>query len=484
MPTERDQSTFLRQLEAGISKTRIEPNDSIICAISGGIDSTALLLGLIHLPNRYKSLTAAHYNHRARGNDSEQDEQFVRDLCTQLDIPLIVGRADHGTDRLDENTARRLRYKFLTETAERIDADAVAVAHTTDDQAETILLRLARGAGIRGVGGMTHRRSIKITTSRNVVVVRPMLQIARHQADRFLNALHITARHDDSNDDWSRYARNRIRHRVIPELETLNPQAVSAIVRFAEIMQSNTDLIDKLADQALHHASTGHPNTLLRIPVADSHSIVAAEVLAKMYRNSAEPETQLEQTHIDKMLNLLSIGKSASYNLPDEVVFWTDHRHIGMARAADRANDIVPYPDAIAQPITLPLPGQADLGNGYTITSDISTPPNEFHGTASDEAWLNRDELSTGSLFIRNRKESDRFHPLGMSNDVDLSDFLINSKIAASWRDRIPIVVSPAGGQIVWLPGIRIADWAKLTARNSTAVHLTFRRNLVPSIED
>ncbi len=483
MPSERDQSTFLRQLEAGISKTRIEPNDSIICAVSGGIDSTALLLGLIHLPNRYKSLTTAHYNHRARGNDSEKDEQFVRDLCTQLDIPLVVGRADHGTDRLDENTARRLRYKFLSETAERVDADVVAVAHNTDDQAETILLRLARGAGIRGAGGMKHRRSIVITAGRKVVVARPMLQITRHQADRFLNALHITARHDASNDDWSRYARNRIRHRVMPELKTLNPQAVSAIGRFAEIMQSNTDLIEKLADQVAHRAATCHPDTLLRIPVADSHPVVAAEVLARMYRNSAEPETQLEQTHIDKMLNLLSIGKSASYNLPDEVVFWTDHRYIGMARAADRANDIVPYPDAIAQPIILPLPGQADLGNGYTITSNISMPPDEYHETASDEAWLDRDELLTGSLSIRNRKESDRFHPLGMSNDVDLSDFLINSKIAASWRDRIPMVVSPASGQIVWLPGIRIADWAKLTTRNSTALHLTFRRNLVPSIE-
>ena len=483
MPTERDQSTFLRQLEAGISKTRIEPNDSIICAVSGGIDSTALLLGLLHLPNRYKSLTAAHYNHRARGNDSEKDERFVRDLCTQLDIPLIVGRADHGSDRLDENTARRLRYDFLSETAERIGADAVAVAHTTDDQAETILLRLARGAGIRGAGGMTHRRSIKIATNRNIVVARPMLQISRHQTDRFLNALHITARHDASNDDWSRYARNRIRHRVIPELKSLNPQAVSAIVRFAEIMQSNTDLIDKLADQAVQRASTGHPNTLLRIPVADSHPIVAAEVLAQMYRTSADPETQLEQTHVDKMLDLLSIGKSANYNLPNEVVFWTDHRHIGMSREADQANDIVPYPDAITQPITLPLPGQADLGNGYTITSEVSTPPDEFRETASDEAWLDRDELPTNSLSIRNRKESDRFHPLGMSNDVDLADFLINSKIAASWRDRIPIVVAPDCGRIVWLPGVRVADWAKLSSRNPTALRLTFRRNQVPSIE-
>ena len=484
MSPEQDPSIFLRNLAAGISKAGIKPDQSIICAVSGGIDSTGLLLGLNHLPHRYKSLTAAHYNHNARGKESDNDEQFIRDLCNELDIPLIVGRAECRTDHLDENTARQNRYEFLTATAERINTDVVAVAHTTDDQAETILLRLTRGTGIRGASGMKHRRSIATTSGRDVVVARPMLQITRRQADCFLNSLQVTARHDASNDDWNRYARNRIRHRVIPELQALNTQAIPAIVRFAEIMQANTDLVEMLADGTMQRAATTQPNTRFRNPIAESHPIVAAEALAKMHRAIADPETQLEQTHIDRLLGLISIGKSAKYDLPGGVIFWTDHQHIGMNRETGRSNAVVPYPDAITQPITLTLPGKADLGNGYAIKSEISTPPVEFHQTGSYEAWLNWDEFSTDRLTIRNRKESDRFHPLGMNNDVNLSDFLINSKIAASWRDRIPMVVAPDDGQIAWLPGIRIADWAKLTPGSPTALHLTFQRNSVPLTED
>lgn len=476
MKSEQHPSTFLQNLETGISTAGISPNHSIVCAVSGGIDSTALLLGLHSLQHRFKSLIAAHYNHRARGEESDADEYFVRALCEDNRIPLTIGRSEKPMPNLDENSARQHRYSFLALTAEQQNIEVVATAHTIDDQAETILLRITRGAGIRGASGMRITRSAKTPSGDTVIIFRPMLQTSRREAERFLQSLNIEARHDTSNDDWARYARNRIRHRITPELNALNPQAVHAIVRFGEILRSNTDLVEQLADDTLRRASTGYPNTLLRKIVASAHPVIAAEALSAMYRNLASGDTQLDQRHIDKLLELISTGKSATYHLPDSITFWTNHEHVGLTGDCSTDEDTVPYPRPIQHPVPLPLPGKACLGNGYTITSTISALPDNYHHANDGEAWLQLPQSRTKHLLIRNRQPSDRFNPLGMEQDVELSKFLINSKVAASWRDRIPVVVSPDDGRIVWLPGIRIAEWAKVSLAHRTAIHLQFRR--------
>ena len=145
-----------------------------------------------------------------------------------------------------------------------------------------------------------------------------------------------------------------------------------------------------------------------------------------------------------------------------------------MKRDSSPVEDPVPYPQKIADPVSLPLPGIAHLGNGYVIKSEISPLPANYHSANDGEAWLKLDLLQTQHLSIRNRQPSDRFNPLGMHQNVDLSKFLINSKVAATWRDRIPIVVNPQNNRIIWLPGIRIAEWAKVSPTDKSAVHLTF----------
>ena len=474
MSREPNHETFLQNLETGIKTADIQPNHSIVCAVSGGIDSTALLLGLHKLRHLFHSLTAAHYNHRARGEESDVDEHFVRALCNKHQIPLTVGRANHDTPNLTENSARRDRYNFLATTADRLNANSIAVAHTINDQAETILLRITRGSGLRGAGGMKITRTIKTPSGKSATIIRPLLQTTREQAEQFLNSIDITARHDSSNDDWIRYARNRIRHRVTPELKALNPQAIPAIARFGEILQANTNLVEQLANDVLQNASTESPNVRLRNPIASAHPVIAAEALTKIYRAVANPETQLDQHHIDKLLGLISTGKSTTYHLPDNITFWTNHQHIGMTRDGSFVDDPVLYPQKIVNPVSLPLPGIAHLGNGYMIKSEISSLPASYQRANDGEAWLKLDLLQAQHLSIRNRQPSDRFNPLGMNQNVDLSKFLINSKVAATWRDRIPIVVNPQNNRIIWLPGIRIAEWAKVSPTDKSAVHLIF----------
>ena len=479
MRPKSDDRTFLLKLEEGLSTAGILPEHSIVCAVSGGFDSTALLLGCERLQDRYRSLTAAHYNHRTRGEEADQDEEFVRNLCVDAGIALHVGRSQHPVENLDEASARQQRYCFLAKTTDEVGADAILVAHTIEDQAETVLLRIVRGAGLRGAGGMRVARRILTPASREVSIVRPMLRATHRDAAIFLNSLQIAARHDRSNDDWERYARNRIRHRVIPELQALNPDAINAINRFATIMKSNHDLVHLLVRDAMHESETETTNVYLRSHIAQLHPVVAAAALTEMHSAVADANSQLDEVHVTRLIGMIASGKSSSYDLPGEVVFKTDHRHIRMEDAGALPSDVVPYPQPLGRTTELAVPGELNLGSGFTITSSLVPRDSGMMNASFDEAWLNPEIVVNDRLEVRNRRPSDRFNPLGMLQDVDLSDFLIKAKVAASWRDRIPLVTSIDHGQIAWLPGLRPAEWAKLLPAHKTALHLTLKRDSV-----
>ncbi len=455
----------------------ILPGHSILCAVSGGTDSTALLLGLKHFEHRYKSLTVAHYNHRARRQASDQDEEFVRALCSRYGFPIQIGRSDRRTDRLDESSGRDARYLFFGATADELSADAIAVAHTIEDQAETVLFRITRGSGVRGASGMRTVRTLRTPSSREITVVRPMLNITHSEADGYLRSLGIVARHDASNEDWKRYARNRIRHRVIPELQALNPEAVSAISRFAEILQVNSELVDQIALDALQEANTGTANIFKRDLIAGLHPAISTAALNLIYRSIEESEVQLDQIHIAEMLDLMSSGKSAALNLPGGITFRTDHAHVSMTHPDEDPIDIVPYPDPIVETCQLPIPGSVDLGRGFRIAASVEPITEDLTIASLNEAWLTPELAKSQGFEVRNRSASDCFNPLGMLQDVDFGDFLIKTKVAASWRDRIPLVIAKETGRIAWVPSIRLAEWAKSRPNHETAVHLKFVRD-------
>lgn len=208
----------------------------VLCAVSGGADSVCLL----HLlKSGGAEVVCAHFNHRLRGAESDRDEEFVRLLCARLGVELFTGAGDvagyaaqnaMGT----EEAARRLRYDFLLETAKKCGADRIATAHNAEDNAETILMNLARGTGLRGLAGIPPRRGI---------IVRPLLQTAREEIIAYLDENGLGHVEDGTNagDD---YARNRIRHHVLPVLRQHNAAAVMNIARAAEILRADENFIE------------------------------------------------------------------------------------------------------------------------------------------------------------------------------------------------------------------------------------------------
>ena len=220
---------FIRQ------EDMVQPGDTVICAVSGGADSVALLFALYLLKEKLAiRLEAAHFNHHLRGEESNRDEAFVRKLCDQFDIPLHVGGAQVQPGKKGlEAAARDARYVFL-----RTLNGKVATAHTADDNAETILMRLIQGTGLKGLGGITPVQGS---------VIRPMLRITRQEVEAFLEEWCLQHVEDSSNGEDA-FLRNRIRHHVMPLLAAENPKIAENLSQMALRLREDEDFLSLQMD--------------------------------------------------------------------------------------------------------------------------------------------------------------------------------------------------------------------------------------------
>ena len=460
---------MLSRLESGLRLSGYEPGKQIVVAYSGGPDSTALTLGLSQLLSNDTPIAAAHFNHRARGPESDADEQFVREFCAQLGIPLHVERAPTQSDGISEGEARELRYCFLQRVAVGLDAPFVAVAHTADDQAETVLLRISRGTGLRGLAAMPYSRPI--AEGSRISVIRPMLDITRAEVSDFLKERGITPRHDASNDDV-RYARNRIRHHVLPALKAINPAAVQAITRLAKIAREHDDFIEAEVEAAARQFKLPNLNGIQALPTP-----IAVRLLTQMHSQSAAQGAQLEQHHIEAALQLAARDSAAELHLPGNVVL--------THRAGETTLSVRECPDnTVAAPIeeaTLPIPGSVDLSNGSSMTADVVPPPESFADAprrGQCYAYIARDIASEGQVLVRARLPGDRYLPLGMTHEVKVQNMMVDAKVPRELRESTPLVVAPdAGrGRIAWVVGFPPADWARVRSDDASCVKLAFKK--------
>ncbi|HYG09185.1 MAG TPA: tRNA lysidine(34) synthetase TilS [Pyrinomonadaceae bacterium] len=255
-------SRFARRLSQAWRQLALSPNERVVVAVSGGADSTALLLAFDELNEAGRlalTLRVAHLDHELRGEAGAGDARFVEELARALGYEYTIGRAAVGRrararrDNL-EQAARRERYEFLGRVARDCEARAVAVAHTVEDQAETLLLALLRGSGARGLGAMRDCRPFD-GQGDGLLLVRPLLGWARRaETLGYCAARGISVRHDEMNED-ERFARVRVRRQLLPLLETFNPRAVETLARTAGLLRAKADTLEQLGEKLLAEAS-------------------------------------------------------------------------------------------------------------------------------------------------------------------------------------------------------------------------------------
>ena len=296
----------------------------MLIAISGGADSVALLRGLLQLREPLKlSLRAAHLNHQLRGADADADADWVSALCQRCDVPCDVESAavhaiSEQTRRGLEETARDVRYDFLRSTAARHGCDVVAVAHTADDQAETVLHHILRGTGLTGLRGMEWSRSLGDSTR----LIRPMLAIWRTEIEAFLAELGQDFRQDATNQDTS-LTRNRLRHDLLPRLEQdFNVRVREHLCQLAEQAADCEEAVQIAADTLLDAALLDQSESVVRLrrdTLTKFSRHLVREVFVRLWQRRNWPRQLITFSHWDRLVDLLQSDQPTAIDLPGPI---------------------------------------------------------------------------------------------------------------------------------------------------------------------
>jgi len=452
----------------------IRPGAALLVGVSGGADSVALAFVLAHLrASLGLRLTLAHLHHGLRGAPADADEAAVRLLAGRLGLEAVFGRRDVAaraarTGESVEMAARAARRSFFRDQAAERGMGILALAHTADDQAETVLMRLARGTGPRGLGGMAFRGERD-----GLTVVRPFLNLRRAALRAFLTAHGLHWREDESNQD-DRFLRVRVRREVLPLFEQrLNPAAVEAICRAAALLRDEAAALDDLARTARRRCAAGkalRTDRLQPLPPALRRRVLLAWLTDRL--RAADPTDEAESvtgSAIERLQALVAAGRGRT-SIPG-VLFAT----VRSGRLEVKTEPASPAPafDAV-----LPVPGALRLPGGWRarIGKDAGfqrvREPGMHRRKAT--AWIREPLPEEAPLRIRTWLPGDRYQPLGSPGTKKLQDLFTDAKLAPDRRDGFPVWVS--GAEIVWLPGHRIAQGWAVSGPTAPSLRLQIER--------
>jgi tRNA(Ile)-lysidine synthase len=439
----------------------------VLVALSGGPDSVALLHILRTLEARGELVVAgaAHFNHQLRGAEADADESFCRDLAAGTGIPFLAGRADvaaraRESGRSLEDAARQARYEFLNEAADSAGADAIAVGHSLDDQAETFLLRLIRGAGPAGLAGIRPRAGR---------VVRPLLDISRAELRQYAAEHGLGFRDDSSNADV-RIPRNRVRLELLPLLSQFSPAIAATLAREAALAREDEEFLDRLAiESAASIVLVESGNVTVDVAGLTALPPALASRVTRKAVAAAAPGRFIGFQHIDDLLELARSGaEGAAASLPGVTAVRRGSR-IVFGIVSDR-----PFSNSFRFPLSIPgevaVPGWALSAARIEEPEEVTPPPARGNTAVVAAAPLR------GPLAVRSRRPGDVFRPLGMhGRGRKLQDFLVDRKIARADRDSLPLVVDQ-DDRIVWVVGQSVAEDFRVTGPKQGVILLKARR--------
>jgi tRNA(Ile)-lysidine synthase len=429
--------------------------EHVLIAVSGGADSTALLSLLTLLAPEWRlRLSVLHVDHGLRP-DSERDADHVRAVGARLRVPVDVTAVTVSWRGSLEDSARQARYAALEAHADRIGADRIAVGHTADDQAETVLMRLLEGTGLRGLAGIPPTRGR---------IIRPLLDLRRRQLMEHLDEVGLDWLEDPTNSD-PKFLRNRIRHDVLPLLAAAHAGDLpAALSRVAGEARRAVDTLERLATDALGRLATvdGDALVLTRSALAGLPPVVAADVLRQGAVRLGHRAPLRAWAHRGLRRVLATPPPRRPFRVGGVALEVSGDRvriGVGARRSVERRSLVVPGVTMLPE-IGLRLEAREVAAAGYVVPRD------------RERVAFDADALPT-PFHVRGRQRGDRFRPFPGPGERRLKTFLIDAKVPRWDRDRLPLV--EAGGEIVWVGGLRRGAQAPITADTRRIVELTVK---------
>ncbi len=465
----------------------------VLVGVSGGSDSVCLLHVLMTLREQLRcTIHVVHLNHMLRGVESDVDAQYVSWLAQGLGVESTIGQRCVKDYQVEhhlslEEAAREVRYQFFAQIARSSGAEQIALGHTADDRAETLLMHLIRGSGSYGLQGI--QPSISLVPSRELrvegsssqlMVVRPLLETSHIETKIYCEEHHLTPREDASNLDTS-FFRNRIRGELLPLLQSYNPNITSSLLRTAQILSDDCDFFAQQVVQLWDKVIKEEGETLV-IDVTEMctlHPALQGYLFREALQHLLGNLRDINRRHIESMKRALSLPVGKKIVLPRGLYLYVDYDKLRLCHGEE-----IPLLPTLDSERRLQVPGQTKLP-GWGVRASIRHKGEsqvwdmESVSSTPCEARASFDLAGTGDrLVVRGRRQGDTFYPLGMGKPKKIQDFMVDAKIPRNWRERVPIVCSPQ--QIVWVVGWRIDDRVKVTSRTTKVLSLEFRKGSLP----
>ncbi len=445
---------------------------TVVAGVSGGIDSMAMLHVLMRLQGRYGlKIRVCHLNHNLRAGESRRDHDFVRDFCGKNGLEFAGRTLRKGSLKNLEislqEAAREKRLAFFHEIAFKAGASAIALGHTLDDQAETVLMRLIKGSSLNGLSGMSATRG---------KLIRPLIDVSRAEIERYAKENKVPHVVDSSNLKPD-YLRNRLRLRLIPYIKrNFNPNIIPTIARTACSLKRDDDFLEGISEEALKNAVILRERdsvVLSRASIEKTHDAVKARVFLKALRGFFDyaGDDGFSSAHVSAFLNLLS-GKSpdAELDIAHGIKVKREYEKIILSRGLSRHKPKSPeYFEAY-----LKIPGITTVKSaGFAFISRIQKTMPKDLGKDKDRAYFDYDKL-VFPVLARSFKHGDRIAPLGMKGHKKVKEIFIEGKIPAGRRRRIPMLVS--GNEVMCIAGIKESEIFKLTENTKRILRIEWKR--------
>ena len=467
----------------------IREGSHIVAGISGGADSVCLLRLLCGLREQQKiHVTAVHVQHGIRREEAWEDAEFVRQLCELWEVPFrlfsynVPQMAREQGCSLEE-MGRKVRYKALLEAAREAEAESAAVAHNMDDQAETMLLNLARGTGLAGMAGMPPRRKLG-----DVYLIRPLLCVPRSEIEGYLARNGQSYRTDSTNLEDA-YTRNKIRHRILPQMGEINAKAASHLAQACEaarevqeyMQQQAVGILEKavewggqVREQKLYSgksaAKDGAGRLALSVDVLQNEPVIMRKyVLREGLRRLLGTGGNIGQIHIEALLELTAGASGRQISLPGRLTAYRDYGTLLLCREEEAHLREMDH-ERMAIRCSLTVPGEYVLENGVRIRLELEEWKKEQNIPIKRYTkWLDYDRIED-SLELRTRLPGDYLVVDGSGGRKKLKDYFIDEKVDRAARERMLLLAD--GSHILWAIGMRISEDCKITYKTKRVVKI------------
>jgi tRNA(Ile)-lysidine synthase len=437
----------------------IEKNDKVLLALSGGADSVFLFYFLLkfrrRLGIRFKGF---HLNHKIRGKEANEDEIFCGNLCEKHNIELIVSKKDvisyAKKNKLSvEEAGRTLRYKELERIADAESIDKVATAHNSNDNTETVLLNLIKGAGSKGLSGIPVQRD---------KIVRPLLSLTAEEIRNYLKEKRIDYRLDASNLEIN-FERNFIRNEIIPKLKKLNPRVEQKVLNSSKIIKDMRKFIEKEIT-AVTQSSVTFSRGELRINLKKLNEYDKV-LWGEFFKSIIESKftTDLSSENLESLIDLVDNQAGKKLVLSNKIVAVKERRYLSINISKPVSKELVKK--------TIQVNDEAEI-NGHSIKIENVSLEEIRESRKKSVEYISADGIKT-VFQLRKWREGDKFYPLGMKGSKKISDFLIDEKIPSIKKKEQLVLLN--AGNIVWVVGLRIDDRFKLTPETQKVIKLSYK---------